>query len=106
MAYLLKLGDYTFPRGWYPAERTLGVSVPTAKLARTHGARLLTGYRGATRLVIRGGLLGPSEPIGGQSNLRTAVDALRSALMSGPSTLYFGESDRYYRNVQVENEGE
>lgn len=96
MSYALRFGSYTLPVGFHPADDSLSRSVPSAKLPRAHGARVLTGYADGKVVEVRGGIIkGPFN----RTDWRTRIDALKAALALGPANLYF-ETDRYYRDMQ------
>ncbi len=100
MSYVIKFGSYTFPAGFHPASQPSSRVIGASKLPRVDGARLATGYLDRKQLIVRGGIIkGPLNPT---NDVNAGLDSLRAALAAAPANLYFGRTDRYYRNCQAE----
>lgn len=102
----VRFGSVDLPLGFAPLDDSIARDIQPAKLPRTDGARVIRGYTGE-KVILVGGMLikGPISNLGAYSDLRTAVDALKALLATGPQNLYFFD-DRYYRDVQARSVGE
>lgn len=99
MSYGLVFGTFSFPPGFHVANVEMARSVPTAKLPRADGARVIAGYLDAKKISVRGGVYKASLSTGGGASVRSQLDALKGALAAGPASFYT-DSDRFYRNCQ------
>lgn len=101
MAYQLMFGMYIFPPTFYIERWPTVRNMPSAKLARADGARVLVGYLEGKTFGLRGALVGNGEAIPtGALGLRDQLDQLRAACASGPTT-FQAYDDRFFRNAQV-----
>lgn len=100
MARQVRFGTVDLPSTFAPAEDSLAFTLEPAKHLRQDGARIIQEYAGEKVIPIRGTLIkGPISNLGAYNDLRSAVDALRAQLATGPQPLYFWD-DRYYRQVR------
>ena len=77
--------------------------VPSVKLARADGARVIPGYLGGKTFGLRGALVSGSDVVStGAGELRDQLDVLRAAVASGPTT-FQTHDDRFYQGAQVSN---
>lgn len=99
MTYGLQFGTFAFPVGFYVASIDMTREVPSAKLPRADGARVILGYLDAKKITVHGGVYHASLSTGGGATVRAQLDALKGALAQGPAAFYT-DSDRFYRNCQ------
>lgn len=96
---VIQFGSYVLPVGFAPAMDAFARDIQGAKMPRTDGARVITGYAGEKVIPIRGRLIKGPIPTITDAMMRTALDTLKSNL-TGSANLYFYD-DRYYRNCQA-----
>lgn len=100
MTYLLQFGSYQLPPTFYVSSAESNRIVPSAKLPRADGSRILVGYLDAKKITVRGAVVCASLSTGGGAPVRTQLDSLKAALASGPAN-FTTATDRYWRNCQV-----
>ena len=97
----MQFGSYVFPTGWSCTTDTDEQTVPMVPIPRAQGGAWLTAQRKPRRWELSGGFTNDLVPNTGGASVRTAIDSLKAALLAGPSNFYL-DTDRYWRNVQVE----
>jgi len=98
----MQFGTYTFPLGWGCTEDNDEQEVPMQQTARRDGAAWLPGRRKARVWTLDGGFVrGWAGTANTDNGVRDQIDALKAALLSGPSNFYI-DPDRYFRLVQLQ----
>jgi hypothetical protein len=97
----VQFGTYTFPAGWSCTTDTDEQTVPMVAIPRSQGGAWLTAQRKPRKWQIEGGFTNDLVSNTAGASVRTAIDGLKAAILAGPSNFYL-DTDRYWRNVQVE----
>ena len=99
----LAFGSSRFPLGTSVQVISRGRTIGRSKVARFEGMRQTTGRRNGIEVQITVPLVrGPLDT----SEFRPRRDALRAMMAVGPSRLFVGYDDRYYRCTEPEGEPE
>lgn len=99
----LAFGSTEFPLATSVQVINRGRTIGRAKLARAHGMVQTAGYRNGIELDVTVPICrGPLD----ESEFRTRRDAARAMMAVGPSRMYAGYTDRYYRCCEAEGEPE
>lgn len=99
----IAFGSSQFPTGTSVTQIDRGRSIGSVKRARATGMVQTIGYRNGIRVELNApAVYGPLD----QSDQWTRLQALRQMLAVGPSRLYVGRSDLYYRCCEPESEPE